>query len=316
LTKASDEYAAKENDKIINARRKAIKGSSLHFLRGRRKKILHPIDLLRDLDGFWDFLFDAHYTPSLAAIAHYLGVSKDYIYYADRSLVSYSYYEILDHMGDLIDVLPIYATEEFDTTRHGSDIDISHVISIDLLIDNYEAKHLCEFTDEERNKIKSFQGTYIKRFHKLIISKRRYKNLVPLIRKFRAARQSKKNKNIRARIKKINAITDTPKYKDIYCTAITGSVIVAPSIKFGDVLQRFKTASEIEWQEIGKSARNPAMAIFILMNNCGYNRGYQNKQITEVRQSTSELEEAESQKRMDDLLEGELRLVEDTNEEK
>jgi hypothetical protein len=313
MTKASDEFAYKENAKIIEARRKALRGSGLRMIKNRNKKILHPIDLLRDLEGYWDWSFELNHLPTLSSIATYLDISKDYIHNANKSPVSYSYYEIRDHMDDILEVLPIYSTDDLETTLHGRDIDISHLVDIERLIENYEQKHFQKFTDEEKAKIKSFQKSYIKRFHKEIISKKRYKKIVSVIHKVRAAKTKDwkgRTPNFRANAKSWKNFGNDNHYKEIYCTCVLGSVIVAPSIRFADVLQIYQNVAETELQQAGLDARNPAFAIFMLLNNSGHNPRYQNKIISEMRQTTSELEEAESQKRLDDLFGKEMKLIE------
>jgi hypothetical protein len=47
----------------------------------------------------------------------------------------------------------------------------------------------------------------------------------------------------------------------------------------------------------------------MLLNNSGHNPRYQNKIISEMRQTTSELEEAESQHRLDALFGEEMKLI-------
>lgn len=323
MTKAQDEFAASENAKIIEARRKVLCGSALRMIKNRNKKILHPIDLMRDLEGYWNWSLELGHLPSLASVAMYLDISKDYIYAAKKSPVSFSYYEIQDHTGEILDVLPIYSTDDFESVRHGRNIDISHLIDMDTLIKNYETKHFAKFDDAEKEKIKSYQKSYIKRFHKEIISKKRYKNIINVIHKVRAAKQKtaiykydensctyKNYPKIRFMIKSKKDFSDSAKYKEIYCMCVLGSVIVAPSIKFADVLQIYENTAETELIRAGLEARNPAFSIFMLLNNSGHNPRYQNKTITETVQTTSELEEAESQQRLDALFSNELKLIE------
>ena len=254
------------------------------ILVGNKKTIMHPLDLSDGLTGFGDWLFETGYQPSLAAIAAYLNVSKGIISECRKDPREYYYYEVQDHLGEPVATQAIIYQDSLDTVKYGENVCILDYLTLDFLIDNYATKHGQIFTNEERIKIQNCKNLYIKRLHKRIVTKE--KNCgIPLKKRLRGYPKT----------------GSTVNYKDIYAMCITGNVVVR-KIKFSDILQYFEQISELEWTEIGKNARNPALAIFMLLNNSGHTTCYQNKTITQQVITASEKEVQGYQERLDSVL--------------
>lgn len=255
------------------------------ILVGNKKTIMHPLDLSDGLTGFGDWLFETGYQPSLAAIAAYLNVSKGIISECRKDPREYYYYEVQDCLGECISTQAIVYHEDLETVKHGIGLCLLDYLTLDFLIRNYEIKHCQTFTREEELRIKNCKYLYIKRLHKCIKSK------TPIGHKKRFIGQPWR----------LYATTGATKYKDIYAMCTTGNVVVR-KIKFSDILQYFEQISELEWTEIGKNARNPALAIFMLLNNSGHTTCYQNKTITQQVITASEKEVQGYQERLDSVL--------------
>jgi len=295
-------------------RRIDILGSGVkHMLVGMEKKIQHPIELALQLDGFGEWLAEKDIMPSLASIALFLGCSKQYIYDAGNDIKRYSYYELQDATGESIDIRPINYLEELDYINHGVNICMTHFIPLDKLIEDYCKKHFTTLTDEQLSRIHALDGCFVKRFHKKIQSKKQHKGILSKIHALQVAKGVyTKGKVFRRKWSKLCSVGHEKRLEDnikeLYCQIVTGSAIVK-TITFGEVLQVFKNLAEVEWIEVGATARNPAMSIFLLMNNSGFASVYQNKTVTQYVPTMNALEDAGYQKRLDELIES-VRLIE------
>ena len=254
------------------------------ILVGNKKTIMHPLDLSDGLVGFGDWLFETGYQPSLAAIAAYLNVSKGIISECRKDPREYYYYEVQDHLGEPVATQAIIYQDSLETVKYGENVCLLDYLTIDFLIDNYASKHGQTFTNEERIKIHNCKNLYIKRLHKRIVTKE--KNVLP---------------TPKTRLRGYPKPCSQVNYKDIYAMCVTGNIVVR-KIKFSDILQYFEQISELEWTEIGKNARNPALAIFMLLNNSGHTTCYQNKTITQQVITASEKEVQGYQERLDSVL--------------
>lgn len=268
------------------------------ILVGKKKTIMHPLDLSDGLQGFGDWLVEMDYQPSLAAMAAYMKVSKGIISECRKDPKEYYYYEIQDHMGECVSTQAIIYSDDLDSVRHGVDISLLDFLTIDFLIDNYAMKHDCLFTEEERIKIKNCEDLYVKRLHRCIRSKNSMGHELRLVGF---------GKRLVGHKLRLMAQSVSHKYKDIYATCVVGNVVVR-KIKFSDILQYYEQIAEIEWIEAGKNARNPAMSIFMLLNNAGHTTAYQNKTITQTVITAGEKENQAYQERLDSILQENLAL--------
>ena len=286
---AKAEYEIEQELEKQKARSEMLNNFTKAILVGKKKTIMHPLDLSDGLEGFGDWLKQTGYQPSLAAIAAYLNVSKGIISECRKDPKEYYYYEIQDCLGECISTQAIVYHEDLETVKHGIGLCLLDYLTLDFLIRNYEIKHCINFTEEERIKIQNCKDLYIKRLHKKIVS-------IGFI--------GHKRRLIGHR-KRLYAYSCAHKYKDIYAMCVTGNVVVR-KIKFADILQYFEQISELEWIENGRTARNPAMSIFMLMNNSGHTTAYQNKTITQTVITASEKENQAYQERLDSILQEQI----------
>lgn len=271
------------------ARKEMLNDFTRTILVGKKKAIMHPLDLSDGLEGFGDWLEKTGYQPSLAAIAAYLNVSKGIIAECRKDPKEYYYYEIQDHLGECIATQAIVYQDDLDNIKHGVGIPLLDHLTIDFLIDNYEKKHLTHFTEEEREKIRNCSGLFVGKFHKKLVSKGNIGHKKRLI----------------GHELRLEAYNNPRKYKNIYTACVTGNVVIR-KIKFADILQYFEQISELEWIENGRTARNPAMSIFMLMNNSGHTTCYQNKTITQTVITASEKEIQGYQERLETVIQEQL----------
>lgn len=249
----------------------------------------HPIKTLNALDGYGAFLESTEYDPSLASMALFLGTSKEIIYSKDQDVRKYLFFDVRDCFGDVVEFIPIMSVEEIDGVRDGVDVDLTQVVSLDVLIDRYEGRTGESFTKDERESLRAFRGAYIKLFNKGGIKGR-----------FSGTRKYSRNRGWVVRNVLKRQYTGL---RELYVMIVRGSIAVR-QISFTEIFRAYKQVSESEWIKSGKDARNPAMSIFMLMNQSGYAPVYQNKQTTEYISPQSVLDEAEYQKRLDSLITG------------
>lgn len=249
----------------------------------------HPIKTLNALDGYGAFLESTEYDPSLASMALFLGTSKEMIYSKDQDVRKYLFFDVRNSFGDVVEFIPIMSVEEIDGIRDGVDVDLTQVVSLDVLINRHEARTGESLTKEEKKSMYSLKGAYIKLFNRGGIK----------------GKLSGKWKYNRDRDWVVRNVLNRQcvGLKELYTMIVRGSIVVR-QISFTEIFRAYKQVSESEWIKSGKDARNPAMSIFMLMNQSGYAPVYQNKQTTEYISPQSVLDEAEYQKRLDSLITG------------
>jgi len=249
----------------------------------------HPIKTLNALDGYGAFLESTEYDPSLASMALFLGTSKEMIYSKDQDVRKYLFFDVRDSFGNVVEFVPIMSVEEIDGIRDGVDVDLTQVVSLDVLINRHEARTGESLTKEEKKSLHSLKGAYIKLFNRGGIK----------------GKLSGKRKYNHDRDWVVQNVLNRQYVglKELYTMIVRGSIIIR-QISFTEIFRAYKQVSESEWIKSGKDARNPAMSIFMLMNQSGYAPVYQNKQTTEYISPQSVLDEAEYQKRLDSLITG------------